>query len=79
MPQKFKGSKINLGDELNAQLADFCTANYRAPAIEVIKEAIKDHLERRLKNPEMKARYEQARKTRLGLPEKIVKLADKKD
>ena len=79
MPQKFKGSKIPLGEPLITQLMDFCAANYNAAALEVIREALREHIERRLENPEMKGRYEGARKERLGLADKVVQLIDKKE
>ena len=79
MPQKFKDSKLKLGEPLATQLADFCAANYKASTIEVIREALGEHIERRLKNPEMKERYEKARKQRLGLAEKVVQLVEKKE
>ena len=79
MPQRFKDSKFKLGEPLATQLADFCAANYHAPAIEIIREAVKEHIERRLENPEMKERYEDARRKRLGLEQTVVQLVDKKD
>lgn len=79
MPKPFTDKKFNLREPLATQLVDFCAANYKAPAIEVIREAVREHIERRLKNPEMKERYEEARKKRLGLAEKIVQLVDNKE
>jgi hypothetical protein len=77
MPKPFSDKKWNLGEPLASQLKDFCRANYKCPALEVIRVALKEHLERRLSDPEMKDRYEAARKDRMGLPAKVVKLADK--
>jgi len=61
-------------------LADFAAANYRAPVVEIIREAVREHIERRLsEEPKLRARYEAARRQRLGLGEKIVKLVEKPD
>lgn len=79
MPQKFKGSKIPLGEPLEWMFKDFCAANYNALAIEVIREAVREHIEKRLENPEMKERFEKARKTRLGLADTVVQLVDEKE
>ena len=79
MPQKFKGSKIPLGEPLTTQLMDFCAANYNAAALEVIRESVREHIEWRLKNPEMKERFERARQERLGLAKKVVQLVEKKE
>ena len=79
MPQKFKDSKLKLGEPLATQLADFCAANYKAAAIEVIREAVKEHIERRLKNSEIKERYERARKERLGVADQVVQLVKTKE
>lgn len=60
-------------------LRDFLAANYNAPALELIREAVKEHIEARLENPEIRERYDAARKKRLRIPETIVSLADAKD
>jgi hypothetical protein len=75
MAKPYNDTKIGLGEPYASMLKDFCTANYRAPALEVIREAVREHIERRLQNLELRERYESARKTRLGLPNKVVKLA----
>jgi hypothetical protein len=46
-------------------LADFCAANYRAPDIEVIREALETHIKERLKEPKMMERFQAARERRL--------------
>ena len=60
-------------------LKDFCAANYKAAALDVIREAVQEHIERRLENLEMRERYEKARKKRLALGEKVVRLATNGD
>lgn len=78
MPKPYLDKKLKLGEPLATMLADFCAANYNAPALQVIREAVKEHLERRLEEPEMRRRYEEARRERLDQPEKVVSLVDKK-
>lgn len=77
MPKAFNDKKLNLGEPLATMLKDFCSANYSASALSVIREALRDHIERRLQNGEMRERYETARRDRLNLPEKLVKLVGK--
>ena len=69
-------SKLSLGQPLADMLKDFCAANYHAPVVEVVREALQEHIARRLLNREMKERYEHARRKRLGLDPKVVKFAD---
>lgn len=75
MAKPYTDKKFGLGEPLASMLKDFCAANYNAAALDVIREALREHIERRLNSPEMRERYEAARKTRLGIPKKIVKLA----
>lgn len=77
MAKPYNDKKIGLGDPFATMLRDFCAANYKATALDVIREAVKEHIERRLENPEMLERYEKARRERLQLPEKVVRLASK--
>jgi hypothetical protein len=76
MAKPYNDKKFELGEPSASMLKDFCAANYKAAAKDVIREAIQEHIERRLLNPEMRERYERARRERLGLSEKIVKLVD---
>ena len=43
----------------------------------MFREAVQEHIERRLKNPEMRERYEKARRERLGLVTRLVESAVK--
>jgi hypothetical protein len=79
MAKPFNDKKFGIGEPLATKLRDFCAANYKAPALDVIREALEEHIERRLQNPEMRQRYEKARRTRLALPEKIVNLVKKSE
>ncbi len=77
MAKPYNDKKLGLGEPTASMLKDFCAANYGAPAINIIRDAVQGHIENRLENSEMKERYESARKERLGITEKIVQLVDK--
>ena len=77
MAKPFNDRKLGLGEPLATMLKDFCTANYKAAALDVIREALAEHIERRLAEPAMRDRYEKARRDRLNLPDKIAQLIKK--
>lgn len=77
MAKPYNDRKIGLREPLATKLRDFCAANYRAAALDVIREAVEEHINRRLEEPAMKERYEAARRKRLGLSEQIVQLVPK--
>ncbi len=79
MPRIYNDSKLKLGEPLATKLRDFCKANYNAATLEIIREALNEHIDQRLKNPEMKERYEAARRARLKLPDRVVALIKKGD
>lgn len=79
MAKPYNDKKLQLGEPVASMLRDFCAANYNAPALNVIREAVKEHIERRLEEPRMKERYDAKRRQRLGLDQKIVRLADNGD
>lgn len=79
MPKPYNDKKFQLGEPLASMLADFMAANYNAPALEIIREAVKEHIDRRLEEPVIKARYEEARRQRLGLDSRVVKLLNNKE
>jgi len=54
-----------IGGTLAEDLLDFCAANYRAPEIEVIREALEAHIKERLKEPKILERFHAARERRL--------------
>jgi hypothetical protein len=74
MAKPYNDKKLRLGEPLATMLRDFCTANYNGTALDVIREAVREHIERRIKETVMGERYEKARRERLGLPEKIAQL-----
>jgi len=78
MAKAFNDKKLGLGEPLASRLRDFCAANYRASALDVIREALIEHIDRRLEEPVMRERFEKARRDRLSLPQKIAQLVPKK-
>jgi hypothetical protein len=79
MAKLYNDKKFQLGEPVATMLRDFLAANYNAPALELIREAVKEHIEARLENPEIRARYDRARKKRLGISEAVVSLTDVKN
>lgn len=77
MAKPYNDKKLQLGEPLATRLKDFCAANYNCSALDVIREAVDEHINRRLENPEMAERMETARKKRLGLPNTVVELVKK--
>ena len=75
MAKPYNDKKIGLREPTASMLKDFCAANYNAASLDVIREAVQEHIKRRLENSEMRERYDEARKKRMGLPNKVVKLA----
>lgn len=58
---------IDLGDDLEGRLADFCEAHYGAPQARIIREALDYFIGNQLSSePELMKRYETAREKRLG-------------
>lgn len=68
MGKPSKGSRFGLGEPWQGQLADFCAAHYNASERDVVRAALEQFIAARLEaEPQMKGRYEQARKKRLGM------------
>lgn len=59
---------IDLGDDLESRLADFCEAHYGAPQARIIREALEAFIADQLsQETELRKRYDAAREKRLGL------------
>jgi hypothetical protein len=58
--------RLELGEPWASDLTDFCAANYGGSKTEVIREAIDEHIQRRLQEPGMKVRFDKERQKRLG-------------
>jgi hypothetical protein len=68
-----------IGGALADDLADFCVANYRAPELEVIREALEAHIQERLKEPKILERFNAARERRLRGEKKPLRLIPQSD
>ena len=67
MAKRSKGSRLNLGEPWTSDLADFCAAHYGVAETNIIKAALDAFIGERLeKEPELRKRFEEARKKRLG-------------
>jgi aminoglycoside/choline kinase family phosphotransferase len=76
--RKSKDAKLQLGEPWAGKLADFCAAHYGAPAKDVIRAALDAFIDTALeKEPEMKKRYEAARRQRLESKGSIVAIVKK--
>jgi hypothetical protein len=64
MSRKGKGSRLKLGEPLATDFIDFRAANYNAQEIEVIREALREHIDQRLKERGAKKRFDLARRKR---------------
>jgi hypothetical protein len=58
--------RLKLSEPLASDLLDFRAANYRAQESEIVQEALREHIDRRLDEPEMRKRFDHARAARLG-------------
>jgi hypothetical protein len=69
-----------LTEPLYSDLLDFCEAHRGSPEHRIIADALRAFIDERLgAEPELKRRFEEARKARLGQATKVVKLVDKQD
>ena len=64
MPRAYKDSTLKLGEPIASKISDFLTANYKGDFNELVREAVDEHIERRLKEPAMKERFERERRKR---------------
>jgi hypothetical protein len=61
------GKRLGFDEPLAGDFLDFRAANYSASEMEVIREALREHIDRRLAGePELRRRFEAARRKRLG-------------
>jgi len=72
MAAKSKGGRHRLDADLAADLADFCSAHYRAPEKEIISAALREFIDRQLLlEPELRKRFDTARASRIGASSKV--------
>jgi len=70
MARKSTGSRYRLGEPLSSDLAAFCEALLGTGEIRVIREALRTYMDQRLTaEPELRRRYDVARKKQLGSTE----------
>ena len=60
------GKRFDFDEPLASDFLDFRAANYEAPEMGVVREALREHIDRRLREPDMKKRFDEARRKRLG-------------
>jgi len=70
------GARNSLGADIDGLLADYSAANYGAPATQIIRAAVKEHIQKRLETePELRKRFDDAKKERIGpSPLRVVRL-----
>ena len=65
------GSRNPLPEPLNADFIDFCEAHRGSPGYRIIEDALRAFIDERLAaEPELKKRFDAARRKRLGVLEK---------
>jgi predicted DNA-binding protein len=76
---KSKGFRLDLGDELEAKLEDFCAAYYDGKKTTIIREALEAYIDSTLANePERRNRYDAARRRRGIATEPPVRLVPRR-
>lgn len=80
MSKQSKGSRFGLGEPWQSMLADFCSAHYNAPERDIVRTALDFFIQNRLDaEPEVKKRFEEARRRRLGVSNSVVRIVPKKE
>jgi hypothetical protein len=75
-----KGSRLGLGEPWQSMLNDFCAAHYNASERDIVRTALDFFIQNRLEaEPEVRKRYEEARRKRLKLPDSVVRIVPKGD
>ena len=80
MAKRSTGARFNLGEPWDSDLADFCEANFGAPATEIVRRAVKAFIDNHLEDePALRERFHEARKKRLGANGDNIKLLTPND
>jgi hypothetical protein len=66
MPRAYKDSTLKLGEPIASKISDFLAANYNGDFNDLVREAVNEHIDRRLEEPAMKERFERERRNREG-------------
>lgn len=64
MPRVYRDSTLKLGEPIASKISDFLAANYKGDFNELVREALDEHIERRLQEPGMRERFERERRKR---------------
>lgn len=64
MPRAYKDSTLKLGEPIASRISDFLAANYNGDFNVLVREAVEEHIKRRLNEPGMKERFELERRKR---------------
>lgn len=68
MARPSKGARLNLGEPWASDLKDFCEAHYGVAEVKIIRYALDAFIKDRLAaEPEVRKRFEAARKRRIGV------------
>jgi len=68
MGNRSTGSRFNLGEPWESDLADFLAAHFDASATAVVRAALQGYIADQLtKDPESRRRFDEARQRRLGI------------
>ena len=66
-PTTGAGTKLDLPEDLFADLRDFCEAHYGAPQNRIVREAVREFIRAGLDaEPELRKRFDEARAQRLA-------------
>ena len=72
------GTRLGLDEPLASDLMDFCEAHRGAPEKRVVADALRAFIDERLSvEPELRKRFEEARRKRLGIKEDKIRLVPK--
>jgi hypothetical protein len=69
------GSRLGLDEPLASDLVDFCEAHRGSPEKRIVADALRAFIDERLDaEPELRKRFEDARRKRLGIKEDKIRL-----
>lgn len=66
--------RLKLPEPLASDVKDFLASNYRGEEAALVQEALREHIDRRLEEPETKRRFDRERESRLGRKKEPLKL-----
>jgi hypothetical protein len=73
-----KGTRLGLGEPWQSMLSDFCAAHYNAPERDIVRAALDFFVQNRLNaEPEVRKRFDEAKRKRLGLADSVVRIVPK--